>query len=32
MRKGRFTEEQIIGMIKERGLGCRLPRFAASTG
>ena len=28
MRKGRFTGEQIIGMI--RRLGCRLPRFAAS--
>jgi len=37
MRKSRFTEAQIIGMIKEQGRGtaptvCRPPSFAGSTG
>jgi hypothetical protein len=29
MRKSRFTEAQIIGMIKEQEQGCRLRRCAA---
>jgi hypothetical protein len=32
MRKSRFTEAQIIGMIKEQEAGLPTSRFAASTG